>query len=152
MQHSSVIARRQLLARAEDALLYQQSPGVYAQSGYVPGGYVSRHINVVAQPPSEAVSARVLPEGTRVAGIFTFYVVGDLNVAPLRTGALPTGRDIIRHASVNYRVASVEPWGVYAMVYAIRLDVQDGPIPAGARSAVRSGGDEALSGGDVVVA
>ena len=151
MQQSSVIARRQLLARAEDALLYQQAPGTYTQQGYVYGGYVSRHINVVAQPPSEAVSARVLPEGTRVAGSFTFYVVGDLNVAPVRTGTMPTGRDIIRHRSVNYRVTSVEPWGVYVLVYAIRLDTQE-PIPEGDPAAVLSGGDEALSGGDKIVA
>ncbi len=131
MQHSSVIARRQLLARAEDALLYQQSPGAYTQGGYVAGSYVSSHINVVAQPPSEAVVASVLPEGTRVGGIFTFYVVGDLNVAPVRTGTMPTSRDLIRHRSVNYRVSSVEPWGVYALVYAIRLDVQEDVLSRG---------------------
>ena len=140
----SAIVRRQLLAFAEDALLYQQAPGQYTEDGFQAGGYVSRHIDVVAQPPSEAVVARVLPEGTRVAGAMTFYVVGDLNVAPLRTGAMPTSRDLLRHRGVNYRVQSVEPWGVYVLAYAIRLDVQE-DIPEGVPAAVMSGGDEVVS-------
>ena len=89
----SAIVSRQILALAEDAtVLYQQSPGEYTEDGYVvPGGYVSFPIDaVVAQPPSEAIVARVTQEGTRVAGAMTFYVTGDVNVAPLRTGALPT--------------------------------------------------------------
>ena len=64
---------------------------------------------------------------------------------------MPTGRDIIRHRDINYRVSSVEPWGVYVLVYAVRLDKQE-PIPEGDPAAVLSGGDEALSGGDRVVA
>ena len=148
----SAIVSRQILALAEDATLYQQSPGEYTEGGYVAGGYVSFPIRAVAQPPSEAIVARVTQEGTRVAGAMTFYVTGDVNVAPLRTGALPTGRDIVRHANVNYRVTSVEPWGTYALVYADRLDLQEGLLPERGRSSVRSGGDEARSGGDSVVA
>ena len=144
--------RRSFHQFSEDALLYQQSPGTYTEDGIVQGDYVSSHIKVVAQPPSEAVVARVSQEGTRVAGAMTFYVTGDVNVAPLRTGSLPTGRDIVRHANVNYRVTSVEPWGTYALVYADRLDLQEGLLPERGRSSVRSGGDEARSGGDSVVA
>lgn len=64
---------------------------------------------------------------------------------------MPTGRDIIRHRDINYRVSSVEPWGVYAVVYAVRLDTQE-PIPEGSPGVVTSGGDVVLSDGDRVLA
>lgn len=151
-QQRSRIVRRQLLALAEEATLYQQAPGAFTEDGFVEGDVVATHIRVVAMPPSEAILARVEPEGARVAGSFTFYVLPEVSVAPLRTGDFPTSRDIIRYRNVNYRVSSTEPWyDAYAMIFAVRLEVQDGPIPAGARSAVRSGGDEALSGGDRVL-
>ena len=154
-QQRSRIVARQLLALAEEATLYQQTPRVYNETvhEWEPGATVAVSILVVAQPPSEAVAANVLPEGTRVSGAFKFYIAHDANVAPLRTGAMPTGRDLIRYQGVNYRVASVQPWyGDHLVVIAIRLDTQDGPIPAGAPGLALSGGDVAESDGVRVVA
>ena len=144
------IVRRQILALAEDALVYHQAPGDYDDTGrFVPGATVARNIRVVAQPMTEALAARVLPEGTRLTGQFRFYVLPTANVAPLRIGDMPTGRDIIRYSETNYRVSSVEPWGGYTVVFAIRLDNQE-TLPDGSPALVLSGGDVALSGQRVV--
>ena len=143
--------RRQLLALAEDATLYHQAPGDRNEHGvYVPGATVSRNIKVVAQPPSDAVVARVGAEGTRVAGALTFYVLPSANIAPLRTGDMPTGRDLITHKEINYVVHSLEPWGDYLLANAERLDVQE-PIIENPPVAMVSGGDIALSDSDRVV-
>ena len=69
----------------------------------------------------------MLPEGTRVSGVFKFYVLPDERIDPIRTGDSPAGRDIIRYQDVNYRVHSVMPWnGDHQVVVGIRIDVQDG--------------------------
>ena len=74
-----------------------------------------------------------------------FYMLPSANVEPLRTGDAPTGRDIIKSDGVYYRVQSVEPWGVYIMVYAVRLDEQK-ELPE-LKAAILSGSDTVLSGG-----
>ena len=143
----SAIIRRQLLALAEDAILYQEAPGQFTEDGYVAGQTVSTIIRVSGQPMTEAVAAQVLPEGTRIAGSFRFYVLPSENVMPLRTGDFPTGRDIIRYREINYRASSAQPWAeTYTVVYATREETQDGPPPSGARARATSGDDFAESG------
>ena len=96
--------------------------------------------------------ARVAPEATRVTGAFTFYVLPSMStIAPLRTGDMATGRDIITYRSVNYRVSSTEEWGDdYLFVYAVRMDVQE-PIPEGIPVAITSGDDAVLSDGQQAI-
>ena len=150
MTQRSNIARRQLRAFGAEAILFQQAPGYRSDNGrWVPGATVARNIRVSAQPMTEALAARVLPEGTRLTGQFRFYVL-PVNVAPLRIGDMSTGRDIIRYAETNYRVSNVEPWGGYVVVFAERLDNQE-TLPDGSPALVLSGDDPVLSDGQQVV-
>ena len=66
------------------------------------------------------------------------------------TGA--TGRDIIQHREVFYYVSTeTEPWpDSYVLAIGVRIDPQP-TLVQGVPSAMLSGGDVALSGGDLVL-
>ena len=149
----NAIVRAQLRRFAEDVLLFQEAPGDRDDKGrWKPGAYGSKHVQTVVQPLSEAVRARVLGEGTRLEGGFQFYVLPSANVAPLRTGeTTATGRAIIEHREVFYYVTATEPWpDSYVLAIGVRIDPQPSLVE-GVPSAMLSGGDVALSGGQQVV-
>ena len=142
---ASRYARRSFRQFARQLKVYQQSPGQYTDDGFVPGAVTSKLVDAVGQPLSEAIAARVLPEGARVSGGFEFYVNADANIAPLRTGDFPTGRDILQFEGVLYRTVAVQPWyHDHMVVVGERLDTQVAPVE-GMSGTVLSGGDEALS-------
>ena len=144
---TSKYARRSLRQFAETVVVFQESPGDRDDTGrYVPGAYSSRHVQAVVQPLNDAVRVRVVGEGERLTGAMAFYVLPSAGIAPLRTGALPTGRDIILYREVFYRVTATEPWpDDYVLAIGERIDPQT-DIPQGLQR-ILSGGDVVLSTG-----
>ena len=153
MTQRSAIARRQLRAFAETVLLFQESPGDRdAQGHWKPGAYGSKHVQAVVQPLNDAVRARVLGEGTRIEGGYSFYVLPSLStIEPLRVGLMPTGRDIVEYREVFYRITATEPWpDDYVLAIGERIDPQP-TLVGGDLVVVTSGGDTALSGGNTAI-
>ena len=131
MERPRHLVERQITGRAfgKRGVVIIQGPGARNEWGeFVHGAPTEYEVDMVAEPPSlqeSGLMARVLEEGTRLAGAMKFYLLTSLDVLPLRTGPDPTGRDRVRYEGRTYRVARVEPWdGDHLVLHCILLDQQ----------------------------